>query len=139
MRAIDFDRQPCLGVIEVEHIGSDRMLPPEAQPVQAPGAKAIPQDDLGQAHVAAQCPGASERDLRCPHPLPLACLPPCYVPSRFPSSGSCPLHHFVVPSPVNGGGSPVATAAPALARLAVNHLILPPSNGLERTPGTAAP
>ena len=89
MRAIDLNRQPSLRMEEVEHIGSDRMLPSEAQPIQTSVAKAVPEDHLREAQI----PAEPFRALECPSFRP-------HRPSGAPSTML-----RMVPLPVNGGGS----------------------------------
>lgn len=39
---VNFDRQPRLGAVEVENIGTDRMLTSEFQPAKLPSPQADP-------------------------------------------------------------------------------------------------
>ncbi len=54
MRSVDLDRQLSFRAEEVEHIRSNWMLPPEAQPVQASPTQALPKQHLRQGQFAAQ-------------------------------------------------------------------------------------
>jgi hypothetical protein len=54
MRAIDLDTQPSDGAIKVQHIRTDRMLPPKPDAVVHPFSKTVPKQHFGQAQVSAQ-------------------------------------------------------------------------------------
>jgi hypothetical protein len=54
--AINLHRQSSRRAIEIENIGSHRVLPSKAKTIQAAAAETVPEDDLWQRHFTTQGP-----------------------------------------------------------------------------------
>ena len=68
--AVDLHRQLRLRTIEIQNVGADRMLTAKAKPVQPSLAQAVPENDLGEGHLAPKTFGALECQSLGPHPPP---------------------------------------------------------------------
>ncbi len=68
--AVDFNGQLGRSTIEIESVGTYRMLPAESQSVQSAAAETIPEHDFWQAHIAPQSAGSLEGQDRRPQYLP---------------------------------------------------------------------
>ncbi len=83
--AVDFDRQPRTGTVEIEHIGTGRMLSPKL-PAAGTITQRSPQQDLGKAERPAQLASAFDRAFRAPQhrrfPSTMLCMVPLPVPGR---------------------------------------------------------
>jgi hypothetical protein len=55
--AVDLDDQLRRGTIEVEDVGSDRMLAAKARIARSQATKVLPQMDFWRRHLAAELPG----------------------------------------------------------------------------------
>jgi len=72
--SVDLDREARRRAIEIENVGSDRMLSAKAQTQQAP-PQSLPEDNFRQGHFPAQCACTTQCSYRRSHaPLRLAPL-----------------------------------------------------------------
>ena len=93
---IHLDAQTRLGTIEVENIGTERMLVAEHEPFLAAGAQAQPEPEfgLGQGFSQASCDSGFSVIADGP--------PPTAAVRRSP--WLCESYTFAAPNPVNGEG-----------------------------------
>ena len=66
---VDLNDESQTGAVEIGHVGADRVLPPELQPMEAPTTQRLPQGRLGRGLSAPELAGCLiERPRRASHP-----------------------------------------------------------------------